>query len=244
MTETAKPVDARTRTVEALLALCAEQGYNSVTLPMIAARAEVSLADLRDLFPSKGAILGGLMRIVDRKVLTTLDAGMEDQPVRERVLDVMLKRFEALAPYKAGLADIRKSLACDLSALVALNQAALNSWRYMLAAAGVDAENHLSFLKLQGAAMVFGRAFDTWLTDDAPDLSRTMAVLDRELKRGEWVLERAEGLHRAGKAFEDMMAGFRRRAEEARARRGDTSRAYSRDDWKKDAEGDDFAPAI
>jgi hypothetical protein len=84
----------------------------------------------------------------------------------------------------------------DPLTLAALNQVALNSQRFMLAAAGVSSEGPLGLLKLQGAAIVFANTLETWLEDDDPTLARTMARLDRELKRGERVLERAEDFRR------------------------------------------------
>ena len=57
-----------------------------------------ALADLRDLFPSKGAMLGGFVRRIDRLTLEGTPADLIDQPARERVLDLMLRRFDALQP--------------------------------------------------------------------------------------------------------------------------------------------------
>ena len=80
--------------------------------------------------------------------------------------------------------------------LAALNQVALNSQRFMLAAAGIDTEGPLGALKLQGAVLVYANTMRTWLDDDDPALAKTMARLDRELRRGERVLEGAEDLRR------------------------------------------------
>jgi hypothetical protein len=66
----------------------------------------------------------------------------------------------------------------------------------MLAAAGISTEGALSGLKLQGAVIVFSNTMQTWLEDDDPTLARTMARLDRELRRGERVMEQAEDLRR------------------------------------------------
>jgi hypothetical protein len=68
--------------------------------------------------------------------------------------------------------------------------------RFMLAAARVSTEGPLGHLKLQGAVIVFANTMETWLEDDDPALARTMARLDRELRRGERVLEQAEDFRR------------------------------------------------
>ena len=59
----------REAAVEALMRLAAEQPWNDIEVGDIAREAGLSLAEFRDLFPSKGAVLGGLARIIDRKVL-------------------------------------------------------------------------------------------------------------------------------------------------------------------------------
>jgi AcrR family transcriptional regulator len=207
--------DPRTRIVDALLTLAAEQPWDVITLSSIASRAEVSLADLRDAFPSKGAILGGFVRRIDRIVLEGTGDDMVDQPLRDRLLDVMMRRMDALLPYRNALRSITTGLERDPLGLLALNQQGLNSWRYMLEAAGLEVEGPLGTMKVQGAIVVFGRAFRTFLEEEDTALPRTMAMLDRELKRGEWVMERAEGLNRLAAPFR----GFLRAACKARPRR-------------------------
>lgn len=210
----AKPRDMRRVVFEALMALCAAQPYETISLADVAREAGISLADLRDLFPSKGAILGALARIADREVLDGTKDDMAGEPAHDRVLDVMLRRFDALAPWREGLRAVYRAARRDPAMALALNQSALNSWRYMLEAAGVDTGGTLGALKVQGAVLVFSRAFDTWL-DDEPDLARTMAVLDRELKRGEQVMGAADALHRLTAPFR----GFARAACERRRER-------------------------
>ena len=55
--ENAAPRGDRDRIVDALMELAAEQPFGDVTVSAIAERAGVSLADFRDAFPSKGAVL-------------------------------------------------------------------------------------------------------------------------------------------------------------------------------------------
>ncbi len=64
-----KAKDMRKAAVEALMALTAEQGWNRVELPEIAKRAKMPLSRLRELFPSKGAMLAGFGRMIDAEVL-------------------------------------------------------------------------------------------------------------------------------------------------------------------------------
>lgn len=209
------PVDPRARVVDALMALAAQNRWHDITLDEIAEGAGLSLADLRDLFPSKGAMLGGFIRRIDRIVLQGRAADLAEEPTRDRVLDLMIRRFDALRPYQAALKSIHRAFSGDILGLAALNQQALNSWRYLLASAGIETEGPLGFVKLQGAILVFARVFPVFLDDEGADLPKTMAALDRELTRGEWVLRRAEGVQR----FMAPFRGFCRAAKEARHHR-------------------------
>ncbi|MDR7037769.1 MULTISPECIES: TetR/AcrR family transcriptional regulator [Methylobacterium] len=186
----------REAAVQALMRLAAEQPWNDIELGDIAREADLSLAEMRDLFPSKGAVLGGLSRLIDRTVLEGDTSDLADEPARERLFDVLMRRLDAMTPYKPALRRISYALRGDPLAMIALNGVALNSHRYMLAAAGIDTEGPLGRLKLQGTVIAFSRVVETWLDDDDPSLARTMARLDREIRNGERVMERAEDLRR------------------------------------------------
>jgi hypothetical protein len=118
------------------------------------------------------------------------------EPARERIFDVLMRRFDALQPHKQALRRIFQDLQYDPVSLAALNQVSLNSQRFMLAAAGINTEGPLGKLKLQGAVLVYANTMRTWLDDDDPTLAKTMARLDCELRRAERILEGAEDLRR------------------------------------------------
>ena len=216
----AVPAPPRERIVEALMRLAADRPWNDIEIADVAEEAGVTLAAFRDHFPSKGAVLGAFSRMIDRIVLEGSSEDLAGEPARERVFDVTMRRIDALAPYKRALRRIFYAVRRDPLALAALNQAALNSQRFMLAAAGISTEGPLGLLKLQGAAIVLANTLETWFEDDDPALSRTMARLDRELRRGERVMERAEDFRRLtaplralAQALWDGRARVRRRSE-------------------------------
>jgi AcrR family transcriptional regulator len=180
----------RERIVDALMTLAAEMDWAHISLPAIARQADVTLSELRNAFPSKGAILGSFMRRIDQIVLEGTSDDLLDQPTRDRLLDIMMRRLDALQPYKPALRTISKAARRDPLMLAALNRLALNSWRYMLAAADIETEDELGFVRIQGAAVVFVRALETWFDDDDADLSRTMARLDKEMGTGEKIMGR------------------------------------------------------
>jgi len=177
--------DPRPRLVEALMQLCGERRFEEISIRDVAARANVSLADFRDAFPSKAAILGSFNRMIDRAVLDQDFSEMATETPRERLFDALMRRLEVMTPYRAGLREIVAWVKRDPLSASQLNRAIVNSMRFMLEAAGVDNEGPAAALKLQGLTLGWARLVEVWLDDEDPGLSLTMAALDRELTLGE-----------------------------------------------------------
>ena len=174
----------RDRIIDALLALAADRSFEDITLTDIAETAHVSLADFRDAFPSKGAVLGGFARRIDRIVLDGHTKDLIDEPAKERLFDVLMRRLDAMAPYKAGLKSVAAWARREPLAAAALNRGAVNSLRFMLEAAGITSEGALGAAKLQGLSLAWGRILTVWFDDDDAGLAPTMAAMDKELTRG------------------------------------------------------------
>ena len=216
------PADPRARIVDALMALAAERRFEDIAIRDICDAAKVSLADFRDAFPSKGAVLGGFTRRIDRIVLAVDDAEFAKEAPRERLFDVLMRRLDAMAPYREGLRGIVAWLRRDPVAALAMNQAVVNSMRFMLEAAGIESAGVAGAIKLQGLALAWARIVGVWLDDSEPDLSKTMAELDRELARGERAVAGVERLDRIAAPLRAVaLAAFesRRRARDASHRR-------------------------
>ncbi len=218
---TAPTLPPRQRAVEALMRLAAEQPWQDIELADIGTEAGLTLSEMRDLFPSKGAILDGYTRMIDKIVIEGTTDDLAGEPSRERVFDVFMRRLDAMAPHKEALRRISVALRSDPLSLSALNRSALNSMRYMLAAAGVPTEGPLGFIKLQGGVLSLAAVMDTWFEDSDPTQAKTLSRLDRELTRGERILERADDVRRltaplraVGQALID---GRRRMRDRARA---------------------------
>jgi AcrR family transcriptional regulator len=204
--------DSRTAIVEATMKLAAERRFEDITIRDIAAEAGVSLADFRDAFPSKGAVLAGFSRKIDRIVLATPLGELAASSKRDRLFDVLMRRLDAMAPYRDGLRGVYEGLRRDPTALIAMNQLTVNSMRFMLEAAEIDSDGPAAALKLQGLALAWARVFAIWLDDAPPDFSKTMAALDRELTRGERVVGGLDRLDRMAAPLRSL--AMRRRTSE------------------------------
>lgn len=174
--------------IDAAMRLAADRGWRRVALADVAVAAGRPLADLYDRFPGKSAILEAMSRRADMAVARGADpAADSDEQPRDRLFDVVMRRLEYLAPWRPGLAAVARDLRGDpvagLSALPAFGR----SLRWMMEVAGLDTAGLRGAVRTKAFAAAYLATVQTWLDDESPDLSRTMARLDRALRRvDEW----------------------------------------------------------
>ena len=187
---TKKPAASReTRVVKAAMSLAAVQGWQDTTMADIADQAGLKLAELQKQFTSKNAVLAGLIQLADDAVLRGSDDGMAEEPVRDRLFDVIMRRLDALAPYKDGLAAVVRDLRRDPASLACLAAGpGQRSLQWMLEAARIQTWGLAAPLQRKGLGLVYLVVFRVWLNDDGEDQAKTMAALDKALSRVDRIL--------------------------------------------------------
>ncbi len=181
----ATPTGERERIIAALLTLLADNQFETIGLADVAAQAGVSLAQLRNEFASTLAILAAHIKATDRTVLAADLSDMVEEPARERLFDVLMRRLEALAPHRQAVRSLLRSARRNPPLALALNRHAVRSQQWMLAAAGIGSSGPRGMIRAQGLAMLFASVLRTWIDDEDPGQARTMAALDRALARGQ-----------------------------------------------------------
>jgi AcrR family transcriptional regulator len=184
----------RDKIISAFLALLSEKSIEQIGLAEIASQAGVSLARLRDEFGSALAIYAAYVKSVDRAVLAEDLSDMTEEPPRERLFDVLMRRLETMAPHREAASSLLRSAMRNPPLAVALNGIAVRSQQWMLTAAGINASGPRGMMRAQGLAVLFGSVLQTWTRDNEPGLARTMAALDRALARGQSVSGFLDGL--------------------------------------------------
>lgn len=187
--------------ISSALRLAAETPWQDVTLRQIASSASLTLADLSETFSSKSDILKGFLAQVDKEVLATAPPPRDGETRRDALFEVIMARFDALTPYKTSLRSIANSPETELSLIRPL----LKSQVWMLEAAGIGSDGPMGPIKAAGLASVYMSAFRTWLDDDDPGMARTMAVLDRRLRRGEQAVSGMESAFEGVQRVKSML---------------------------------------
>ncbi len=182
------------RLIEAALALAARQGWRRTGLAEIAAEAGLPLHEAYAIHRSKGAILRAFGRRVDREVLGG-GAPDEGDGARDRLFEIMMRRFEALKPHREAIRAIARDSIGDPGALRRVPAMRL-SMRWMVEAAGITTVGCRGRIFVDLILALHLSVLRTFLTDESPDLARTMAALDQGLRRGEQLCRYLPGRRR------------------------------------------------
>lgn len=197
--------DKQARIIDAALRLSAEHGWTAITLDDIATAAKLDADEVYRLTPTKSAVLNAYVRRTDLAVLevqSSVDDEEAEASTHDRLFDVLMRRFEVLLPDRAALGMLCRDLPRDPVSLVAVLPQAHCSFGRMLEAAGVSTKGLRGLARIHAIAAVWMATQRTWFSDEGEDMARTMAVLDRNLRRMEETAGLVLGLRSAGKTSE------------------------------------------
>lgn len=142
--------------------------------------ADMPLVEARARFPGKRALLRRFGVLMDQAALA---AAPQDGPVRDRLFDLLMSRFDAMKPHREGIRAVLRSLPFDPATALDLTCATRQSMRWMLQAAGDPADGIRGALRLHGLMAVWTWTMRAFERDESEDLSSTMATLDKALAR-------------------------------------------------------------
>jgi AcrR family transcriptional regulator len=176
----------RDRVLDAFLGLIAERGYGNVSLSDVGEVAGLGRAELYRLYPDKLALVAGFMARIDGEVLAgTPEAIDPEETVRDRLFDMLMRRFDALKPHRTALNAIRRAGLRDPLMALVLGPGLMRSMAAMLEAAGVPARGGPGAVRQNALAAIYAAVSRVFDKDDSADLSKTMAALDSRLKTAE-----------------------------------------------------------
>ena len=181
----AKKRDLADRLIDAALRLAVKRGWRNVTLAEIARAAGASLAETYRIMPSRSAVLDAFARRIDAEVLAADAVEKDSLRPRDRIFDVLMRRFDALQRHRKSVAAILRDSGRDPVALVASVPQFLRSMRWMGEAAGLPMDGLGGLLRTHAIATAWAATLRSWLADETPDLARTMAALDQRLRWAE-----------------------------------------------------------
>lgn len=183
--------------IQAAMQFAALNGWRAVTLYDVAREAGLTVGEVADAVGSRTGIIDHLARRADEAMLGAVDKDWPEESVRDRLFALLMARLDHLKGYREGLRAVLEAMPAEpVSALCLVAGPSDRAMRLALEAAGVSTAGLRGRVRIRGLSLAYASIFRTFLDDESDDLSKTMAALDRRLKRlDNWAarLKRAPG---------------------------------------------------
>jgi hypothetical protein len=173
--------------IEAAFALGAQQGWASVSPAAAARAAGLDLATARASCSCTAEILRRFGQQADAAALTGI---AEEGSVRDKLFDILLRRFDFMQTQRAGVLALLRYLPFNPVLALALYEMNLVSMGWLLEGAGVDATGLAGAAKKRGLLAVWAYGARAWAQDESEDLAHTMAAVDKALAQAETLVTR------------------------------------------------------
>lgn len=193
--------------VDSLLDALLTRSFHDITLRQIAADAEMPLAEVLMQVSTKMELLESYAARVDREVLAEDDPDMADEPVRERLFDVLMRRYDALLPNKLSLIQLERDARRDPALGLSLIRIVSSSMKRMAVSAHVETDGLKGAIVLAGMMQVHGRVMRVWLGEEDKGQALTMAKLDKALRQAEERVGDLENLASILRGEKSLFAG-------------------------------------
>ncbi len=174
------------RALDAFLRLIAEKGFATVALRDVAQEAGLGFAELYGLHTDKVSLVAAFMARVDAEVLAGTPSAVDsEETARDRLFDVMMRRYDSLKPHREAMRALRRATLRDPMLGLAIGPSLRRSMAAMLEAASIPSDGLGGALRQNGLLVIHQAVSRVFDKDETDDLSKTMASLDSRLKTAE-----------------------------------------------------------
>jgi ubiquinone biosynthesis protein COQ9 len=187
MTKKSNDKNIKSKIIKAAMDIAAKDGWRAVTIAAAAKKAGVSMAVLSRYFKDKHDILTAFGRMIDARMVAGAGGADMNAPMRDRLFDVLMERFDALNEYRGGVIAVLSDFKSDpLQASKSLPHLC-ESMNAVMNASGEDSSGMWAKAQAAGITAVYLSALWVWMNDESPDMAKTMAALDKALSFAERV---------------------------------------------------------
>jgi AcrR family transcriptional regulator len=173
---------------DAALKLLAKKSWRDLVLADVAKSAKIPLLQLQDLAGGKSALVGLILQKIGAE--TAKRYHPESDTARERLFDVALCWFEVNGKRKPAIGALYEGLKYDPITVIEQRGAFAAAAQWLMTLAKAD-KGPMVQARTVTLAILVARAIPVWLKDD-PELTATMARLDRNLSRADSFARRKE----------------------------------------------------
>ena len=167
--------------------LIEKKGWKYFSLKSLAKANKSDLETIKIFFRNKSQFLESFSEMIDNKVLADIDKEeFNKNSIKDNLFELIMLRFENLNNYKTGLKILLSDLKKSPVELKKIVKKVLDSMDLFLEIANVKNNYLMDFIKVNIIFIIYSYVFKVWLGDQSPEMSKTMAELDKWLSEAEF----------------------------------------------------------
>ena len=167
--------------------LIEKKGWKYFSLKSLAKANKSDLETIKIFFRNKSQFLESFSEMIDNKVLADIDKDeFNKNSIKDNLFELIMLRFENLNNYKTGLKILLSDLKKSPVELKKIVKKVLDSMDLFLEIANVKNNYLMDFIKVNIIFIIYSYVFKVWLGDQSPEMSKTMAELDKWLSEAEF----------------------------------------------------------
>ena len=174
--------------LSAALVLIADHPWRGISMEMIAEASGASLTTVYKYYPAKLDLVSGFIERINKRLLAAHDFKDRNEPKRDRLIDVLMRRFELLDPNKRAVRSIIIGSVFDPYSTLSLLPTFNKAMAWSLEAAGLNASGFAGLIRIKAVSLIYLSTMRVWLKDESEDLSSTSSYLDQSIRRVESIL--------------------------------------------------------
>lgn len=161
-------------------------GWENFNFNEFSREYKIPIVKIRHFFVNKNQIITKFSKMIDFYVEQKISADdINMSSIKDNLFELIMLRFEEMEDYKISLRIITQSLANNPLLLSRVSKNILNSLDFYLELSQGYDRSSMDLFKKNILFLVYSYCFNVWLNDNTPDLSSTMAELDKLLSMAE-----------------------------------------------------------
>lgn len=173
-----RKTDQTKTVIDAALFLAGKQGWDSVSLSDIAKKAKLPLKTVSASFKDVWAVMEQALRSLELETTSTVENHLGDN-WRDNLMEILMTRFELAQAQRDAYLAVAPAVMKHPKLVKRFGKSFYRSMERMLDLAGTPCKKQFKPLGVAAMGALFLSLVHAWEQDKTPDLSKTMAAIDK-----------------------------------------------------------------
>lgn len=173
-----RKTDQTKTVIDAALFLAGEQGWDAISLADVAKKAKLPLKTVSASFKDAWTVMEQALRSLETETTATVENHLGDN-WRDNMMEILMTRFEVAQSHRDAYLAVAPAVMKHPKLVRRFGNSFYRTMERMLDLAGAPCGQSCKPLGVAALSAIFLSLVHAWQQDNTPDLSKTMAAIDK-----------------------------------------------------------------